>query len=510
LTAAVEAAESTAERRPRILVVGAGASGLVAAIAATDDGADVEILESGGPDDVGGNARLSGGLFLFSHDGSADVLPLVDPSLVDHPFVDLDKGAVDVEPYSAEEYLATLTTMSDGRADRELARALIADSLDGMRWLAEIGVRFQLTSAVFGSFRQAGRIVVPPGPALETGGAGGGLVHALVDAVDRRGLSIRYGSSLVDLVVDGDVVAGVRLANGEEITGFDSVILTAGGFEASPRMRRQFLGPEWEHVTVRGTRHNTGEPMESARRLGAAVHGDLATCHSISVDAGAPSVPPPGGPTAARLSRGFRYGIMVNAHGERFFDEGEDLWTRIYSKMGRAILRQPGAVAFHVFDAKVAERARSAMPGVEPIVADTLDIAAARAGIDGAALRRTISEFNDAVIDRPLDFDRLDSRGTAGIDPPKSNWALAIDTPPYTVYPAACGITFTHGGLHIDAYARVLRTDGSPMRGLYAAGEITGGFFFGNYPGGSSLMRSVVFGRRAVAAALDDQAGCPR
>ena len=479
---------------PRILVVGAGSSGLVAAIAAHDAGADVEILESGGPDDAGGNARYSGGLFLFSHHGTADVVPLVDAA----------GDAVEVEPYSDDDYLSTLVTMADGRADPDLTRALVADSLDGMRWLAEIGVRFRLTSTVFGSYRRDGRIVVPPGPALESIDDGRGFVQALLDAVRRRGLSIRYGSAMADLILDGGATAGVTLASGDHLAGFDSIVLATGGFEASPRLRRELLGPEWERVTVRGTRHNTGGPMEAALRHGAAVHGDLATCHSISVDAGAPVVPSPGRPTAARLSRGFRYGIVVNAQGERFFDEGEDLWTRIYSKMGRAIVRQPGAVAFHIFDAKVAERARVAMPDVEPMVADTLDIVADRAGVDSAALQRTITDFNAAIVDRSLDFDRLDGRGTVGIMPPKSNWALAIDTPPYVVYPAVCGITFTHGGLRIDPNARVLRTNGSAIDGLYAAGEITGGFFFGNYPGGSSLMRSVVFGRRAVAAALED------
>jgi tricarballylate dehydrogenase len=177
------------------------------------------------------NARLSGGLFLFSHNGTRDVLPLVG----------LDESSVDVEPYPARDYLASLVAMSDGRADHELSRALVADSLDGMRWLAEIGVRFQLTSAVFGSYRQHERIVVPPGPALESAGAGDGLVNGLAHAVKHRGLSIRYGCPVVDLVVDDEAVVGARLASGEEITRFDSVVLATGGFEASPRMRRRAI-----------------------------------------------------------------------------------------------------------------------------------------------------------------------------------------------------------------------------------------------------------------------------
>ena len=112
-----------------------------------------------------------------------------------------------------------------------------------------------------------------------------------------------------------------------------------------------------------------------------------------------------------------------------------------------------------------------------------------------AQLRRSVRQFNDAV--QPVGFDptALDGKRTAGIDPPKSNWALPLDSPPYVGYAVTCGITFTFGGLKIDEHARVLDSNDTPIPSLYAAGELVGGLFCDNYPRGSGLMSGAVFGR---------------
>jgi len=94
-----------------------------------------------------------------------------------------------------------------------------------------------------------------------------------------------------------------------------------------------------------------------------------------------------------------------------------------------------------------------------------------------------------------------DGRRTEGISPPKSNWALAIDTPPYVAFPVTCGITFTFGGVRVDEKAAVLDTGGRRIPGRFAAGELVGGLFFHNYPGGSGLTAGAVWGRRAGWAA---------
>jgi len=479
----------------KVAVVGAGCAGLVAGLSASERGAEVTIFDSGDERDVGGNALFSGGLFLFAHDGANDLEPLLAEGF----------GPIEAAAYSKSAYVDVLIQMSQGRADDALVDVLVGDSFGALQWLRDQGVSFQPASRVYGTFERDGVTVIPPGPALEAVGAGPGLVAALSRELERREIAITYGTQVVDFAVEDGRVVGVVDTQGATHS-CDAVVLTPGGFEASEELRRRYLGDEWGGVKVRGTRHNTGLPLEAAFRHGATPAGALDACHSISVDASAEAPPRPGVATPARISRGFRFGIVVNADGHRFFDEGADHWTRIYSKMGRAILRQPGSVAYHFFDGKVRDHVLSALPGATYFEADSLAEAARLVGIDPDELVSTVDEFNRSVdVETPLDFDRLDGRSAAGLNPPKSNWADTLDTPPFLVFPAACGITFTHGGLRIDRDGRVLGQDGQvAVKGLYAAGEITGGLFFGNYPGGSSLVRSTVFGLRASHAAVAD------
>jgi tricarballylate dehydrogenase len=275
-----------------------------------------------------------------------------------------------------------------------------------------------------------------------------------------------------------------------------AVVLASGGFEASADMRARYLGLNWANVKVRGTRHNTGETLQMALDLGAKPAGDFQGSHATPVDADAPAV----GQIQLtdktnRLS--YPYSIMVNALGKRFIDEGEDLGQYTYAKIGHAILAQPGAVTYQIFDKKTVQLLEERYSTGAPVVAETIEELARKLSILPAVLRQTVEEFNGAV--QPGEFNPAgkDGKSTAGLNPPKSNWALRLDTPPYTVYPVTCGITFTYGGIAIDTDARVLDTSDKPISGLYATGEITGGFFYYNYPGGAGLMRGAIFGRRA-------------
>ena len=113
-------------------------------------------------------------------------------------------------------------------------------------------------------------------------------------------------------------------------------------------------------------------------------------------------------------------------------------------------------------------------------------------------MEETVAAFNAAIRrDVPFDPAVKDGRGTADIEPPKSNWAQPIETPPFHGFAVTCGVTFTFGGVHVDEHARVLGAGGEPLPGLYAAGELVGGLFSGNYPGGTGLTAGAVFGRRA-------------
>jgi tricarballylate dehydrogenase len=206
----------------------------------------------------------------------------------------------------------------------------------------------------------------------------------------------------------------------------------------------------------------------------------------------------------------YPFGIMVNALGERFVDEGADFRNYTYAKYGREILAQPGQFAWQVFDAKVLHLLRDEyrIRQVTKVTADSLEALAGRLdGVDPEGFLRTVAAFNAAVRDEvAFDPNVKDDRAAEVAPVRKSNWANALDTPPFEAYAVTCGITFTFGGLRIDTEARVLDEDLAPIPGLYAAGELVGGLFYFNYPGGTGLMSGAVFGRIAGATAAAESA----
>jgi tricarballylate dehydrogenase len=257
---------------------------------------------------------------------------------------------------------------------------------------------------------------------------------------------------------------------------------------------------------VRGTSHNTGEVLRMALEAGAQPYGQWDGCHAIAWDAAAPSTGD--WELTNRLSRqSYPLSIVVNNRAQRFIDEGADFRNYTYAKYGAEILKQPDALAFQLFDAKTEPLLRQdeyTAPGASRYQAATIRDLAAQLGLDPDALEQTVEAFNAAVQPGPFNPAIKDGKGAIGITPPKSNWALPLDTPPFLGFPVTCGITFTFGGLRVDGDARVLNADMQPIGGLFATGELVGGLFYGNYPGGSGLMAGSVFGRRAgwAAAAL--------
>jgi tricarballylate dehydrogenase len=193
--------------------------------------------------------------------------------------------------------------------------------------------------------------------------------------------------------------------------------------------------------------------------------------------------------------------VLVNARGRRFFDEGEDFQFYTYAKLGGIILDQPGGVAFQVFDAKVAGLLEARYKTGTPLVADSLKALVDQLALDRAAALQALEAYNDAVPEGRFDPTVKDGLATRGLEPPKSNWAQRLDAPPFVAYPVTGGITFTFGGVRINDRAQVMSTSWAPIPGLYACGEMVGGIFHGNYPGGTGLMSGAVFGRLAGAAA---------
>jgi tricarballylate dehydrogenase len=364
-----------------------------------------------------------------------------------------------------------------------------------------LGVRF-LPLYARQSFEVEGKVRFWGGLTVEAWGGGPGLVESLTEIARNRGVTIVYEARATHLLAHQGRITGVGLLRQHQPDEFhaDAVVLACGGFESSATWRTRYLGPGWDLARVRGTRFNTGDGIQMALDAGAAPRGHWSGCHAVAWDINAPEY----GDLA--VGDGFQkhsypLGILVNNSGHRFVDEGADFRNYTYAKYGAEILKQPNQCAWQVFDAKVSPLLRDEyrIREVTKVTADSIPALAARIdGMDPAAFAATVDAFNDAVqVQVPFDPTIKDARGTAGLALPKSNWANRLDTPPFEAYGVTCGITFTFGGLHVDADARVISQADEPMPGLFAAGELMGGLFYFNYPGGTGLTSGAVFGRIA-------------
>jgi tricarballylate dehydrogenase len=473
-----------------VVVVGGGNAGFCAAHAAAERGRRVLVLEKGTSNQAGGNSYFTAGAFRVAHNGFAEVADLLDAD---------ERHAVTVLPaYPAADYAADMAKVTGDRNDKALTDTLVADSQGVLRWLRGKGLRFRLMYERQSYPDGSGRAVFWGGLTIGSTGGGKGLMEQHTRAAREAGIEVRYGAAVRSLVRDGAAVTGVAWDGGE--VGAESVVLAAGGFEADASLRAEHLGPAWRHAKVRGTPLNTGDLLTAALSAGAGTYGDWGTCHSVAWDAWFAGNESNRELTNQLTRGGYPLGIVVNANGERFVDEGRDFRNYTYAEYGARILEQPGGVAFQLFDATTRPLLREEeydMPGVSVVTAGNLADLAAAAGIDPEELIRTVLAFNSAI-DRavPLDLAVRDGRA-ARVVPPKSNWAIPLETPPYYAFPVTCGITFTFGGLHADTDGRVLDDSGGPMPGLFVCGEMLGGLFSGNYPGGAGLTSGAVFGRRA-------------
>lgn len=488
-----------------VLVVGSGNAALCAALAARETGAKVLVVEKAGRELAGGNSKYTAGAMRFVYDGNEDLLPLLrDPS--DPRLPRTDFGA-----YTAEKFGEDLLGFNDGRPLSEEQHALIDGSYDALRWLATHDVKFEPIYSRQ-SFEKDGRFVFWGGLTLAAAHEGVGLVDAEIAAFERLGGEIRYDCGMVDLLVENERVVGavVETGAGERATiRAGAVVLGSGGFEANREMRIRHMGPNFADAKVRGTPFNTGIGLELSYRLGAQPHGFYGGCHATPMDLHTPEYGNLDLPHDERKNyRKICYflGVMLNRDGQRFVDEGRDFRNYTYAQFGRAVLEQPGGVAWQIFDAKIEPLlyAEYRFHDAHYVEAATLEeLIAQLDGVkDPMTFRETIEAFNAAVNDsHPFDPTIKDGRGTQGLELPKSNWAQRIDQGPFRAYPVTGGITFTYGGLKVSPSGGVVRKDGQEIPGLFACGELVGGVFFNGYPGGSGLTSGAVFGRRAGAGA---------
>ena len=233
------------------------------------------------------------------------------------------------------------------------------------------------------------------------------------------------------------------------------------------------------HAIIRGK----GFKWPSILVLNSLVIGGDAMLRSVSEDS-----PMIEAASAGSERYSYQYCIMVNRNGERFVDEGEDFIAFTYAKFGKEILKQPGSVAFQIYDAKVIPLLRVEYQNASRVESNSLEELAEELDINVEQFLKTVKEFNEAIVDeKPFIQYKLDGRRTKGLKPDKTNWAQKIDTPPYRAYAVVCGLTMTYGGLKTNEKAQVIDTSDRPIKGLYAVGEITGGFFYHNYPSGTGL-----------------------
>ena len=470
-----------------IIVVGAGNAALCAAMAAAESGARVAVLEAAKPGESGGNSWFTDGAFRVAFNDSDQLRRVVPAS---------ELAGADIPPYPPGQFRADLARAG---ANLELARILASASLPTLRWMRERGgVSFELIRDNQ-SWEVDGRRKFFGGLSVRAVDRGGGLVRAQRRKVRELGAEIFYESPARELLMEGGSVAGVVLADAEKFR-CRAAVLACGGFEASAEWREKHLGAEWRGVVVRGTRHNTGAGLRMALAAGAERAGNWGGCHAVGADANAPRHGDFAKPGDIWKKHSYPYGVLVNKNGRRFVDEGADIRNHTYAQYGREILRQPGGIAWQIFDAQARPLLRSEYrrPEAAKFQADSVHGLAAQLDLDRGQFLRTVAEFNNAVQDGEFSPDRKDGKSTRGLRPPKSNWALRLENPPFLAFPVVCGITFTFGGVRIDSRGAVLR-NGAAIPGLFAAGEMVGDVFRESYPGGAGLMSGAVFGKIAGA-----------
>eukprot|EP00130_Batrachochytrium_dendrobatidis_P008624 XP_006683499.1 hypothetical protein BATDEDRAFT_28998 [Batrachochytrium dendrobatidis JAM81] len=486
------------EKNYEVVVVGPGNAALCAAIAAKEKGAQVLVLERGPIEKRGGNSFFTDGAIRVAYTNLDEIRKII-PEITD------EKAEKIVMPeYTQSDYYSDLMRVTDGQSDPELANQLISKSYETISWMFEHGIKFELNYENQ-SFEKNGKHHFWGGLPIKTEGKGVGLIKQLFKRAEEIGIDIWYESRAIELVTENDRIAGIKVEQKDQtvLVNTESVVLACGSFEANKEMRSQQLGEEWESAIVRGTEFNTGDGITMALAVGAQKNGEWSGCHSIGTDYNAPKVGDFNKPGDIYKKSSFPLGLFINKDGKRFVDEGADFRNYTYAKYGREVLKQPGHTAFQLFDAQVRPMLRKEYNLEEAtyLQADSLEELAELMAVDREQFIKTMTEYNTAVQEGDYNPTIKDGKGTVGITPPKTNWALKVNQAPYYAFPVTCGITFAFGGLHVSPEGEVLNKEERPIAGLYAAGEMVGGIFYKNYPGGSGLMSGAVFGKTAGTAA---------
>ena len=446
-----------------VLVVGGGNAALCAAIAARQSGASVLVVEAAPEFYRGGNTRHTRNM-RCAHDSATETLS---------------------GPYSEDEFWDDLLLVTNGNTNEQLARYMIAQSKEMLTWIAEQGVRFQPSLGGTLSLGRTNSFFL---------GGGRAMLNALYRTATRLGVAVTYDAEVVALDIDGDRFRSASIDHAGQRYTVEALALVAacGGFESNLEWLRESWGAAADNFLIRGTRYNRGTVLKMLLSQGVEPIGDPTQCHAVAIDARAPKFD---GGIITRLDC-VPFGIVVNKHAQRFYDEGEDVWPKRYAIWGRLVAAQPDQIAYIILDAPKLELF---MPSLFPaIAAESIGELATKLTLDPAVLVSTVDKFNAAVQDGKFDPQVLDDCKTVGLSPPKSHWAQQINQPRYYAYPVRPGITFTYLGTRVNRDARMLMRDGGASDNMFAAGEIMAGNVLGSgYAAGIGMTIGSVFGRIA-------------
>lgn len=454
-----------------VLIVGCGCAGLSAALAAVesaieamDEDVTLAVFERASKEDRGGSTRFTGAFLRVNEDFSV-----------------------------ADTFIQDMLEFSGGRSNRDVVERLAAEAQGTLTWVQGHGVSFDAIPTGFLTSRR---------PRLLPVGGGRAIVDVLAQRVEEYGVPIVYNTAVLgfDIDVDGGYTVRVQDTSSGAVRKVTcrALVLASGGFEGNEEMLIRYLGPKGlglPNISPGGLQ-NRGEGIRSALAAGASGSGDFSSFHAEPID--------PRSRTPEPAMFVFPYALLINQRGKRFTDEGAETVDEQYERVARMILQEQDGLVYIVSDQKlfrIPGWQRAVMTDQPPYQGDTLEALAQTLGIDSESFVSTVREYNAAVKDAPFDHSKRDGKSADGLAIPKSNWAQRVDEPPYVAYPMACSIVFTFGGIQTNANAEVVSGDGLALPGLYAAGELTG-LYYGKYPGATSVLRGLVFGRVAGDRAI--------
>jgi tricarballylate dehydrogenase len=458
-----------------IIVIGCGAAGLAAALSAAETAQQrnepipaIAVLERAPREERGGNTRWTTAYLRLEN-----------------------------EDRVADRFVEDMLEFSEGRSDSDYIRTLAEMVPQTMRWARDHGVVLEALPTMFLTANR---------PRYQPVGGGKAIVETLAACVEAQQIPILYRTTAQRLVADEEgVLAGVEVRDETgrlRVLGARAIIIASGGFEGNPEMLAAYIGRHVHHLPTiaPGGQFNKGEGIRMALAYGAKAAGQWDLFHAEPID--------PRSRRAEAVVMIFPYGILVNKHGKRFLDEGAGTVDESYEQVARTIFyEQDDQIAYLILDAKMWEipgYERAVLTDQAPVQADSIAGLAERLGIDAQDLVHTVATFNAATLDDTGRFTAFQADGLAtntDLVPRKSNWARPIDKPPYLAYPIVCSIVFTFGGIGTNQRAEVLSADEVPIPGLYAAGEATG-LYFHKYPGATSVLHALTFGRIAGQQAL--------